>query len=272
MIDLKQVQDYWETRSPGLKHSGQPAGSRAFFDDVERERYGDPFKYQYLPRAAEFDRHAGEKVLEVGVGLGTDVLQFARAGSAAYGIDLAARPVELTARRFQLERLEGRFGRASFTHIPFLDDSFDLVYCFGVLHHSEGTQQGIDEIIRVLRPGGRLIAMLYHKGFKYYVRKLFFYGVLKGELLRSTPREVVSRHSEDFGDAPLTKAFSRREARTMLQTLDNLTLDCYRLDDYLTLRGRRLSPTRLMLPGFAYRVVEDLLGWNLIVKGDKPLP
>ena len=165
---------------------------------------------------------------------------------------------------------EGRFGQGSFTNIPFRDGAFDLVYSFGVLHHSEQTQAGIDEILRVLKPGGRVIVMLYHKGFKYYVRKLFLYGVLRGEFLSRSAQEIVNRHSEDFGNAPLTKAFSREQARRMFREFEGVTLECFRLDDSLKMLGRTVSPTRALLPYSIYRRVENRLGWNLIVKARKP--
>ena len=270
MGGLKEVRAYWESRSPGLKHSPHEVGTEEFFNDVERERYGDVFKYQYLTEVAEFDLHRGHAVLEVGVGLGTDILQFARNGAIAHGIDITSRAVEVTAGRFRLDGRRGHFGQGSFTDIPFRDGEFDLVYSFGVLHHSEETQEGIDEIFRVLKPGGRVIVMVYHKGFKYYVRKLFVYGILRGELLSRSAQEIVSRHSEDFGDAPLTKAFSRSQARRMFDAFEGLTLDCYRLDDYVIVWGAPVSPARTILPYGLYRRVENRFGWNLIIKGRKP--
>jgi SAM-dependent methyltransferase len=244
----KEVREYWESRSPGLKHSQEPVGSPAFFAAVEREQYSDPFKYAYLKDVAGFDQHPREKVLEIGVDLGTDILQFARAGSDAYGIDLTTRAVELTSQRLEPEGLTGHFQQASFTELPFEDNSFDVVYSFGVLHHSAETKQGIAEIHRVLKPDGQLMVMLYHKGFKYYVRKLFLYGVLKGELLTSSPQQIVTRHSEDFGNSPLTKVYSRGQTRNLFAPFQHVSLDCYRLDDYIPVRGRPFSVSRNILP------------------------
>jgi len=269
-VSPDEVRDYWESRSPGLKHSQEDVGSPAFFAAVEHERYSDIFKYAYLKDIVGFDQHSGEKVLEIGVGLGTDILQFARAGSDVHGIDLTARAVELTNQRFEQEGLTGHFQQASFTALPFEGNTFDVVYSFGVLHHSTETEQGIAEVLRVLKPGGQLIVMLYHKGFKYYVRKLFLYGVLKGEFLKRSPQEIVNRHSEDFGSSPLTKVYSRGQARKMFAEFEQLALDCYRLDDYVPFRGRPFSLARTILPPRLYRAVENAAGWNLIIRGTKP--
>jgi ubiquinone/menaquinone biosynthesis C-methylase UbiE len=266
----EEIREYWETRSPGLKHSTEPVGSLAFFAAVERERYTDPFKYAYLKEIIRFNQHSGEKILEIGIGLGTDILQFARAGGDVYGIDLTEKAVELTRKRFEQEGLSGHFQQASFIELPFEDNMFDVVYSFGVLHHSSETGQGIAEIERVLRPGGKLIVMLYHKGFKYYVRKLFLYGVLKGEFLNHSPQEIVNRHSEDFGNSPLTKVYSRGQARKLFAAFEQLALDCYRLDDYIPFRGHRFSLARSILPSRLYRAMENAAGWNLIIRGSKP--
>ena len=270
MVKLGEVRRYWESRLPGVKHSHEEMGSKAFFDEIEYQRYTDFFKYRYLPKVAEFDKHPGQRVLEVGVGLGTDISQFAKNGANVYGIDLTSSAIEMTSRRFQQAGLEGSFQQASFTGIPFKDGSFDVVYCFGVLHHSEETQQGIDEIHRILKPGGRVIALLYHKGFTYYVRTLFRHGVLKGEYLRSSTQAILNRHTEEFGNSPLTKAYSRRDARAMFKEFELLSLECYRLGDDIPFMGRRFSPARLILFDRAYRALENLVGWNMIIKGSKP--
>jgi 2-polyprenyl-3-methyl-5-hydroxy-6-metoxy-1,4-benzoquinol methylase len=269
-VSSDEVREYWESRSPGLKHSQEPIGTPAFFAAIEHERYADAFKYAYLKDIVGFEEHSGEKILEVGTGLGTDILQFARAGSDVTGIDLTARAVELTKKRFEQEGLVGHFQQASFTELPFDDNCFDVVYSFGVLHHSKETDQGIAEIHRVLKPGGQLIVMLYHKGFKYYVRKLFLYGVLRAEFLRLSPQEVVNRHSEDFGGSPLTKVYSRGQARKLFAAFEQLALDCYRLDDYIPFRGHRFSLARSILPSRLYRAMENTAGWNLIIRGSKP--
>jgi ubiquinone/menaquinone biosynthesis C-methylase UbiE len=270
VIDQDTVKKYWEDKSPGLKHSDDEVGSISFFDKVEYERYSDEFKYKYLPSIANFNEYKNKKVLEVGVGLGTDILQFAKNGALAHGIDLTNKAIELTSLRFSQNGLSGVFKTATFTEIPFKDDSFDLIYSFGVLHHSEETQEGIDEIYRVAKPGGEITCMLYHKGFKYYIRKLFLYGVLKGEYLRHTSQEIINRHSEDYGLCPITKAYSRSDAAKMFSKFDNVTFNVYRLDDYIKHKGKFISLSKLILPSKVFRVIENKFGWNLIIKANKP--
>ena len=107
-----------------------------------------------------FATHAGESVLEIGPGLGTDHAQFARAGGKMVAIDLTSRHLELTRRRFELEKLATRPVRGDAEGLPFAAGAFDVVYSFGVLHHTPDTAGAVREIHRVLRPGGLAIVGL----------------------------------------------------------------------------------------------------------------
>jgi ubiquinone/menaquinone biosynthesis C-methylase UbiE len=269
-VKQSTVKNYWEDKSPGLKHSEHDTGSEDFFTDVEKERYSDQFKYKYLPQVAKFNSFKGKDVLEIGVGLGTDILQYAKHGANVHGIDLTENAVKLTSDRFKQNKLNGVFKTASFSKIPFKDSTFDMVYSFGVLHHSEETQEGINEVFRVLKPGGNIIIMLYHKGFKYYIRKLFLYGVLKGEFLKYSSQDIINRHSEDFGSCPMTKAYNRNEASKMFCNYDNIKFSVYRLDDNFRIFGKDISLSMFIFPKRIYRYLENKFGWNLIIKANKP--
>jgi ubiquinone/menaquinone biosynthesis C-methylase UbiE len=262
----EEVQRYWESRPPGIRHTAYEYGSLPFFEDVERERYGDIFKYRWLKDVAEFDRHAGEKVLEVGMGLGTDILQFARGGAKVSGVDLTENSVATVKKRFALYGLKGNFQQADFRRLPFDDNTFDVVYSFGVLHHSPYMEEGIEEVRRVLKPGGKAVIMLYHKGFKFYVRKLFFEGVLKGKYLRHSTQEIINKKTEEFGDSPCTLVVNRKEARQLFKNYSRIeSMTGHRIDDYLIVGKKWFSPT-YMLPRSLRKSVEDRYGWNLVIK------
>jgi SAM-dependent methyltransferase len=122
---------------------------------TEEERYST---YRWLYEVAEFRKHQGDKVLEIGCGTGSDLLQFAKHGALATGIDLTTKHVELARRR--VGDLAVVY-EADARHLPFEDASFDYVYSHGVLHHTDEPEQVVGEMFRVLRPGGRFNVHVY---------------------------------------------------------------------------------------------------------------
>ncbi len=267
-MNIGDIKQYWEKRPPGIRHSDHEYGSEEFFNEVELSRYSDKFKYSYLKEISEFKEHANESVLEVGLGLGTDILQFAKNGSKVYGIDLTQNSVDTVKKRFQLNNLDGEFRVASFKEIPYEDNTFDLVYCFGVLHHSPFMEEGIEEIRRVLKPGGKAIIMLYHKGFKYYIRKLFFEGFIKLKYLKYNTQEIINKVTEDFGNSPCTLVVNRKEVNELFSNYSSISSTGHRIDDYLKFGSFFFSPT-YCLPGFLSEKIEDKFGWNIVIKAIK---
>ncbi len=137
---------------------------------TEEERYST---YPWLYDAAEFKKHPGEKVLEVGCGTGADLLQFAKHGSLATGVDLTTNHVELA--RNRVGDLAVVY-QADARHLPFEDESFDYVYSHGVLHHCDQPEQVVREIFRVLRPGGRFNVHVYARWSYVTFSGLLRYG------------------------------------------------------------------------------------------------
>jgi SAM-dependent methyltransferase len=147
-------------------------------------------------------------VLEVGVGLGTDFVNFVRAGAEATGVDLTEASVAAVGERLALEGLEADLRVADAESLPFADGEFDLVYSWGVIHHSPDTAAAVREIHRVLRPGGRARVMIYKHRSLVGAMLWLRYGLLAGRPLRPL-RELYARHLE----SPGTKAYSCAEAR-----------------------------------------------------------
>src|SRR5262249_11284136 len=142
----ERVRSFWQNNPCGTKFADAQAGSRQFFELVEEHRYRTEW---HIPQAANFSSTRGLKVLEIGCGLGTDGAQFAKAGADYTGVDLTDAAVELAKQRFQLFSLPGKFERADAEQLQFRDESFDLVYSHGVLHHTPDTAAAVREIHRV---------------------------------------------------------------------------------------------------------------------------
>lgn len=246
----ERVRSFWEKDPCGSGHAEAEEGTAEFYAQVEAARVAlEPFIAQY----AGFDRSRGEKVLEIGCGLGTDLIRFARAGAQVTGIDLTEHSVELVRKRLELEGLEGRIERADAESLPFDAGGFDHVYSWGVLHHTPNTDRAIAEALRVLRPGGRLTIMLYARhswvAWGYWMR----HALLAGKPRRSVA-QVLSEHME----SPGTKAYSMREMREMFRDVEGVTIE-HVGTPYDRAFARALADK-----------TASKLGWFLVVRGRKP--
>lgn len=206
----EQVRAFWEQEACGTGAAivgDVPEGTRDWFERIEAHRYhAEPF----IHAVAQFTRHRGKKLLEVGVGAGTDHLQWARAGAECYGVDLTKRAIELTAQRMALYGYRSALQHIDAETLPFPSHSFDLVYSWGVIHHSTHPAAIIQEVHRVLKPGGEFLGMMYHRrslvAFKLWIKHAF----LKGRPWKGLA-EMVRDHMESQG----TKAYTMAELQRL---------------------------------------------------------
>lgn len=157
---IEDVKQYWDARPCNIRHSQQQVGTKEYFDEVEKRKY---FVEPHIPGFADFQRWEGKRVLEVGCGIGTDAVNFARHGAAYSAIELSEESLKLARERFAIYGLTGHFvsGNAEQISEYFPKDHFDLVYSFGVIHHTPHPESVIEQIHQVIKPGGELRIMLY---------------------------------------------------------------------------------------------------------------
>jgi SAM-dependent methyltransferase len=203
----EQVRTFWEAGACGEVYASG-ASRREQFDAHARARYAlEPYIHDF----ARFHEGRGRDVLEIGVGMGADHLQWAQAGpSSLTGVDLTKRALDLCGERLALHGCTSRLMRADAERLRFDDESFDIVYSWGVLHHTPDTRRAIREVHRVLRPGGVARVMVYHS--RSVVGSLLWlrYALLAGRPGRSLA-DVYAEHLE----SPGTKAYSIEEAQAL---------------------------------------------------------
>lgn len=160
-----------------------------------------------------FDTLAGKDVLEIGCGTGVHARLLAAAGARLSAVDLTPTAVELTKARLALHGLDADVREADAEQLPFPDDSFNFVWSWGVIHHSLHTDRVVAEIARVLRPGGRLALMIYHRSsITYWIQYQLIRGVLGARLLRESPEEIANRYS----DGVIARHYTRRGLAELL--------------------------------------------------------
>jgi ubiquinone/menaquinone biosynthesis C-methylase UbiE len=205
----ERVREYWNRASCGTGVTSAPKYSREYFAVIEEYRYRyEPFIHAF----AQFTRWHGARVLEVGVGAGTDFLQWVRAGAEAHGVDLTEEAIRNVEHRLAVNGLGAASLRCCNAQtLPFDDDSFDLVYSWGVIHHAESTEAVLAEIYRVARPGGRVKIMVYNLQSVWAWWMYARHALLRGKPHRGR-RWAIGHYQESYG----TRAFSEREIRRML--------------------------------------------------------
>ncbi|MGE5296557.1 MAG: class I SAM-dependent methyltransferase, partial [Solirubrobacterales bacterium] len=255
---------YWDARPCNIRHSPKPVGSREYFDEVEARKY---FVEPHIPAFAEFERWNGKKVLEIGCGIGTDTMRFARAGAHVTAVDLSQESLAVAARRATVFGLEDRvtFYQADAER---LSDSvpvetYDLVYSFGVIHHTPHPENAIAEIRRYMGPGSTLKLMVYHRYSYKVLWILLKYG--KGAFWKLD--ELVARHSEAQTGCPVTYTYSRKSVRDLAKgfTVDRIMVDHifpYRIPEYTRYQYKKVWYFG-MLPAPVFRWLENRAGWQL---------
>ena len=291
--ELKErVRAFWQAHPCGTKFSDAEIGTREFFARIEAHRYA---KEWHIPEAADFAGARGLRVLEIGCGLGTDGVRFAKAGADYTGVDLTDAAIELARKRFELSGLRGELRVSDAENLDFADESFDLVYSHGVLHHTPDIAHAVSEIHRVLKPGGRAIVMLYHRDSYNYRVGICILRRAGARLLKSEsglklvhrmtgePIDSLREHarivkastngylssdeflsqSTDGAGNPLARVYSRREARELFKDFREVKLRAYFLN-------KRFVP---VIGGLLPRSLESALasrwGWHLWIYATK---
>lgn len=210
---------------PGLKNqvaefwNAEPCGSRYLDGSAEFEAHAQArYKLEpYIPAFAGFAESRGQRVLEIGVGMGADYERWLKAGAVASGVDLSQASLNQARRRCELAGLNHDLRVADAENLPFPDHTFDVVYSYGVLHHSPDTARSLQEAWRVLRAGGEARIMLYHHasltGFMLWLR----YGLWRGQSVR--------RCVYDRLESPGTKTFTASEVRAMMTNFDDVSIE-----------------------------------------------
>jgi 2-polyprenyl-3-methyl-5-hydroxy-6-metoxy-1,4-benzoquinol methylase len=270
---IADVQRYWDARPCNIRHSTKPVGSKEYFDEVEARKY---FVELHIPAFADFDRWRGKRVLEVGCGIGTDSINFARAGADLTAVELSGESLRIAAERAEVMGVADRirFVQANAEELTstVTDGPYDLVYSFGVIHHTPHPQQALAEMRALAAPGGTLKLMIYHRRSW----KVFSVVAAQGHGRFWKTDELVAEHSEAQTGCPVTFSYTRREARELVERsgfeVQDLSVDHvfpYRVRDYVEYRYVK-EPYFRWMPEPLFRAFERRFGWHLLVTAEAP--
>jgi 2-polyprenyl-3-methyl-5-hydroxy-6-metoxy-1,4-benzoquinol methylase len=267
-VPIEQVEEFWNRRPCNIRHSSRPIGTREYFDEVDLRRY---LVEPHILRFAEFERWRGKRVLEIGCGIGTDTARFARAGAQVAAVDLSTRSIEIARQRMELygvaDRVRFYAGSAEDLVRVVPPETFDLIYSFGVIHHTPHPERVLEQLRGYTGPETTVKIMVYHRYSWKVAWILATYG--RGQFWRLS--QLVAQHSEAQTGCPITFTYTPREARALLAEhglrVSEMWVDHifpYRIPDYTQYRYVRNWYFRWMPPAL-FRALERHFGWHLCV-------
>jgi len=265
MSTVQLVREYWNKRPCNIRHSTQPVGTKAYFDEVEKRKY---FVEPHIPEFAGFYKWKGKKVLEIGCGMGTDSINFARAGADLTVIDLSSESLNLCRKRFEVYGLNAHFycGNSEELSSVVPVEKYDLIYSFGVIHHTPHPERVFEEIKKYCKPETELKIMLYSK----WCWKVFWIIMTCGRGAFWRADELVREYSEAQTGCPVTYYYSFNGVRELLKEYDVVKtykdhIFPYRIDKYVNYEYQKVWYFRWM-PKPLFRWLERHMGWHTMIE------
>jgi 2-polyprenyl-3-methyl-5-hydroxy-6-metoxy-1,4-benzoquinol methylase len=266
-VPIENVRQYWDNRPCNIRHSTLPVGTREYFDQVEARKY---FVEPHIPAFAQFDLWKNKRVLEIGCGIGTDTVNFARAGAQIVACDLSAESIKIASQRAEVFGLSDRItfvntNAEQMEGVP--DGPFDLVYSFGVIHHTPNPEMVLKSARRRMSGGSILKLMVYNRHSWKVAGIVLGHG--KGRFWRAD--ELIAEQSEAQTGCPVTFSYTRRSVHDLVEPagfrVAEVNVDHifpYQVKEYVEYRYQKRLPFRV-LPDSLMRDLESRLGWHLLV-------
>jgi SAM-dependent methyltransferase len=251
---IQTVQEYWDARPCNIRHSDKAVGSREYFDEVEKRKY---FVEPHIPEFAEFARWSGRRVLEVGCGIGTDTINFARAGALVTAVDLSGKSVALASSRARLFGLAERiqFFQADAENLADAvpREEYDLVYSFGVIHHTPHPRKAIESIRQYMTARSEFRLMIY-----------------AADSWKATMIDAGFDQPEAQSGCPIAHTYTLADARELLAGFEILDMRQDHIFPYAIGKYVRyeyeLQPWFKCMPVEMFRALERRFGWHLLIR------
>jgi SAM-dependent methyltransferase len=251
---LTNIKTYWNNRPCNVRHSNKEIGSKDYFDEVERRRYfNEPHNYNF----AEFHRWKGLKVLEIGCGIGTDAVNFARAGAHYTGLDLSDESIALAKKRFDVYNLSGRFlecNAEDIDHVLDNNEKFDLIYSYGVIHHSPDPQKIILNLPKYMNKNSVAKIMLYAKNSW---KNILINGGLEQPEAQSNCPQAMTYTVDEVKQIFTSASFSQ------IDVVQDFIFK-YNTEKYIN-KEYVVEPWFQSMPEEMFKLFEKHLGWHLLI-------
>jgi 2-polyprenyl-3-methyl-5-hydroxy-6-metoxy-1,4-benzoquinol methylase len=265
---IQEVKKYWNARPCNIRHSPKEIGTREYFDEIEARKY---LVEPHIPVFAEFSKWNGKKVLEIGCGIGTDTINFARNGAQVTAVDVSEKSIELAKTRAEVFNVKDSIqffcGNAEELSTLIPPGRYDLIYSFGVIHHTPHPEKVLEEVRAFTKPGTEVKIMVYYR----YSWKVFWIVLKYGWGQFWKLDKLVARYSEAQTGCPITYSYSKKQFSDLMEKQGFGVTDVfvdhifpYRIPDYVQYRYVKVWYFR-WIPQGIFRWLEHHFGWHLCV-------
>jgi 2-polyprenyl-3-methyl-5-hydroxy-6-metoxy-1,4-benzoquinol methylase len=267
---IEKVKKFWDSRPCNIKHSKKEIGSKEYFDEVEKRKYLVEY---HIPNFAEFEKWKGKKVLEIGCGIGTDSINFAKAGAELTCVELSEESLNLCKKRFEVFNLKANFFLGSAEELSKIVpiENYDLIYSFGVIHHTPNPEKVFDEIKKYMSESSEVRIMMYSK----YSWKTFEFFIKHGHKFKYNLEKTIQYFAEAQLDCPVAYVYTKNSIKNILKDFDVVSIKKehifpYVIEDYINHIYNKKLLFRL-LPNSIFRKLENILGWHLLITFKKKI-
>lgn len=254
--EIEKVRKFWDSRPCNIRHSKSEFGTVKYFQEVEERRY---YVEPHIRQFCEFDRWENLKVLEIGCGIGTDGVNFARAGALYTGIELSTESLQICQDRFKLLGLNGEFieGDAETADQVLAGRTFDLIYSFGVIHHTPSIENALQAMRNLSEVGTQIKVMVYASNS--YKQALINAGLEQPEAQAGCP--IANSYSKEEA----IKLFSNAGFRSIEVTQDHIFP--YSIEEYKEYKYVK-EPWFNAMPDEVFQAMKKNFGWHLLINSE----
>jgi 2-polyprenyl-3-methyl-5-hydroxy-6-metoxy-1,4-benzoquinol methylase len=264
------VKNYWNERPCNIRHSIKEIGTIEYFNDVESRKY---YVEPHIPKFANFNQWENKKVLEIGCGLGTDSINFARNGANLTCVELSDKSLDICKKRFDVFNLNAKFyssnAESLSKNVPI--EKYDLIYSFGVIHHTPNPENVFEEIKNYMDNNTEVRIMMYSK----YSWKTLEFFIKYGYKFKFNLKKTIQYYAEAQLNCPVAYVYSKKDIKKLLKDFEIISIEKdhifpYLIKDYIKYKYNKKFIFKIMPKSF-FRFLEKTLGWHMLIKFKKKI-